>query len=103
MYGEQLRQVLKSSDYTSTGSLVAEGPSNTAQAVPQTTPLAMQPQLDIPQRTLNLPDKFQFSTMSDVELTQILNEPGTAFDPFFEGFSWDDFNNFDWIHWPDSI
>lgn len=47
------------------------------------------------------PETLQFSTMSDDQIMQVLNQPGNDFEPSFRGLSWDDMNNFDWLHWPE--
>jgi hypothetical protein len=55
-----------------------------------------------PQRASFLwPETLQFSTMSDDQIMHVLNQPGNNFEPSFRGLSWDDMNNFDWLHWPE--
>jgi hypothetical protein len=47
------------------------------------------------------PDMVQFSTMSDDQIAQVLNQPGNVFEPpSFGGMSWEDMNTFDWLNWP---
>jgi cell division protein YceG involved in septum cleavage len=46
------------------------------------------------------PQTFQFSSMSDDQILQILNEPANDLEPSFGGLSWEDMTNFDWLHWP---
>ncbi|GKT93698.1 Zn(II)2Cys6 transcription factor [Colletotrichum tofieldiae] len=46
------------------------------------------------------PGTLQFSSMSDDQIAEVLNQPGNEFDPSFAGLSWDDMNNFDWLSWP---
>lgn len=47
------------------------------------------------------PETLPFSTMSDDQIVQVLNQPGNEFAPSFGGLSWEDMNNFDWLHWPE--
>ena len=47
------------------------------------------------------PETLQFSTMSDDQIEQVLNQPGNEFDPAFGGLSWDDMTNFVWMHLPE--
>lgn len=53
------------------------------------------------QQALLWPETLQFSTMSDDQIMQVLNQPGNDFESSFRGLSWDDMNNFDWLHWPE--
>ncbi|TDZ14894.1 Satratoxin biosynthesis SC1 cluster transcription factor SAT9 [Colletotrichum orbiculare MAFF 240422] len=46
------------------------------------------------------PGTFQFSSMSDDQIAEVLNQPGNEFDPSFAGLSWEDMNTFDWLSWP---
>jgi len=57
--------------------------------------------MDQQQQHLLWPEPLQFSTMSDDQIMQVLNQPGNDFEPSFGGLSWDDMNNFDWLHWPE--
>lgn len=47
------------------------------------------------------PETLQFSSMSHDQIAQVLNQPGNEFAPSFGGLSWQDMNNFDWLHWPE--
>lgn len=49
------------------------------------------------------PEPLQFSTMSDDQIAHVLNQPGNEFEPSFGGLSWEDMNNFDWLHWPEFV
>lgn len=98
LYGRQLRQVLKARI-----TAAAEDAVRNQEPVPEPTIVTEAQTLNPAQDTFSWPDTFQFSTMSDMEISQILNQPGNGFEPYFDGLSWDDFNNFDWLHWPDSI
>ncbi|KAK4499729.1 hypothetical protein PRZ48_007915 [Zasmidium cellare] len=95
LYGRQLRQVLKDR-------VAAENAVQASEPVSAPS-MAPESQLNPVQEPLAWPDTFQFSTMSDMEISQVLNQPGNGFEPYFDGLSWDDFNNFDWLHWPESI
>ncbi|KAG9253161.1 uncharacterized protein F5Z01DRAFT_176048 [Emericellopsis atlantica] len=59
------------------------------------------PPLPQQQQQLLWPETLQFSTMSDDQIMQVLNQPGNDFEPSFGGLSWDDMSNFDWLHWPE--
>lgn len=97
LYGRQLRQVLKDRI-----AAAAEDVVHGADPAPAST-TAPDSHFNAVQDSISWPDTFQFSAMSDLEIAQILNHPGNGFEPYFDGLSWDDFNNFDWLHWPDSI
>lgn len=47
------------------------------------------------------PETLQFSSMSNDQIMQVLNQPANEFTPSFGGLSWEDMNNFDWLHWPE--
>jgi hypothetical protein len=47
------------------------------------------------------PEMFQFSTMSDAQIQQVLNHPGNDLEASFGGLSGEDMINFDWLYWPD--
>ncbi|KAF2168718.1 hypothetical protein M409DRAFT_36298 [Zasmidium cellare ATCC 36951] len=97
LYARQLRQILKDRITTATQGTV---PSVDPVAAPS---MQQEPLADPIQESSTWPDTFQFSTMSDMEISQVLNQPGNGFEPYFDGMSWDDFNNFDWLQWPESI
>jgi hypothetical protein len=44
---------------------------------------------------------FQFSSMSDAQIQQVLNQPGNDLEASFGGLSGEDMMNFDWLYWPD--
>ena len=54
-----------------------------------------------PQQQLLWPETLQLSSMSDDQIMQVLNQPGNEFAPSFQGLSWDDMSNFDWLQWPE--
>jgi apolipoprotein N-acyltransferase len=117
LYGRHLRQIVRR---VAKGGL-KEGMrmSTTSPSVPasQGTPVAMhappmdhqqhqqqqelQQQQYQQQQQILWPETLQFSTMSDDQIMQVLNQPVNDFDPSFGGLSWDDMNHFDWLHWPE--
>ena len=128
LYGKHLRQVvrraaksglreggLRMTTTSPTGPPSTSTPSVTltpmmAQAMPldqqtQKSQQAHQPQqpqqAQQQQQQLLWPETLPFSTMSDDQIMQVLNQPGNDFEPSFGGLSWDDMNNFDWLHWPE--
>ncbi|PNH71686.1 hypothetical protein VD0001_g5854 [Verticillium dahliae] len=46
------------------------------------------------------PETLQFSTMSDEQIIEILNQPHNAFDPAGANLSWEDMDNFEGLNWP---
>jgi hypothetical protein len=66
--------------------------SLTTLSPPVSQPGYMEPQL--------WPATVQFSSMSDDQIAEILNQAGTEFGSSFDGLSWDDMTNFDWLNWP---
>lgn len=46
------------------------------------------------------PGTMSFSTMSDEQIIEILNQPHNAFDPAGASLSWEDMNNFEGLSWP---
>lgn len=101
LYGQQLRQILKDRRRPREESTTDSAPVPTL-AMPAAS-IATQNQPVPIQQPFEMPDMLPLSNMSDIEIAQILNEPGTGFEPYFEGLSWDDFNTFDWLQWPESI
>ncbi|TIC90880.1 hypothetical protein CH35J_011457 [Colletotrichum higginsianum] len=76
-------------------------PSSAVSASPSINPIApppvSQPSYVEPQLW---PGTLHFSSMSDDQIAEVLNQPGNEFDPSFAGLSWEDMNNFDWLSWP---
>lgn len=105
LYGRHLRQIVRRA---AKGGL-REGlrmSTTSPNTVPGSTgtPVAAQHMaqpMDQQQQHLLWPEPLQFSTMSDDQIMQVLNQPGNDFEPSFGGLSWDDMNNFDWLHWPE--
>lgn len=46
------------------------------------------------------PQPLPFSTMSDEQIVEVLNQPHNAFDPVGASLSWDNMNNFEGLSWP---
>ncbi|KAG7150693.1 Satratoxin biosynthesis SC1 cluster transcription factor SAT9 like protein [Verticillium longisporum] len=46
------------------------------------------------------PETLQFSTMSEEQIIEILNQPHNAFDPAGANLSWEDMDNFEGLNWP---
>ncbi|KAM0259732.1 hypothetical protein ACHAQJ_003166 [Trichoderma viride] len=99
LYGKHLQHLLQTS-----------GPakSNRVPKPRRTTPSSTEPMQETPpalpssfmDQQVLWPDMVQFSTMSDDQIAQVLNQPGNVFEPSFGGMSWEDMNNFDWLNWP---
>jgi hypothetical protein len=66
-------------------------------------PIATPNNNDFLNQQLLWPEPLQFSTMSDDQIAHVLNQPGNEFEPSFGGLSWEDMNNFDWLHWPEFV
>ncbi|KAE9569706.1 hypothetical protein CGMCC3_g14279 [Colletotrichum fructicola] len=82
----------RASQLSTPSSAVAASPHINSMGLPVSQPPYMESQL--------WPGTLQFSTMSDDQIAEVLNQPGNEFDPSFAGLSWDDMNNFDWLSWP---
>lgn len=100
LYGKHLRHLLRISGPTK---------SNRPPKAQRTTPSSSEPMQDTPpalpssfmDQQMLWPDMVQFSTMSDDQIAQVLNQPGNVFEPSFgSNMSWEDMNNFDWLNWP---
>ncbi|KAL7795081.1 hypothetical protein V8C37DRAFT_55649 [Trichoderma ceciliae] len=100
LYGKHLRHLLRTSGPSSK--------SNRATKAQRTTPSSSEPMQETPpalpssfmDQQVLWPDMVQFSTMSDDQIAQVLNQPGNVFESSFGGMSWEDMNNFDWLNWP---
>lgn len=46
------------------------------------------------------PQPLHFSTMSDEQIVEFLNQPHNAFDPAGASLSWEDMDNFEGLSWP---
>ncbi|KAI8317457.1 Satratoxin biosynthesis SC1 cluster transcription factor SAT9 [Colletotrichum sp. SAR11_240] len=82
----------RASQLSTPSSAVAASPHINSMGLSVSQPPYMESQL--------WPGTLQFSTMSDDQIAEVLNQPGNEFDPSFAGLSWDDMNNFDWLSWP---
>ncbi|KAM0648469.1 hypothetical protein ACHAO3_006652 [Verticillium nonalfalfae] len=70
-------------------SLAALGPAEAQPGYPQP-----------PSQSQLWPETLQFSTMSDEQIIEILNQPHNAFDPAGANLSWEDMDNFEGLNWP---
>lgn len=107
LYGKYLRQIARRG--STTGSPVrqaaaaasarpeAANPSASEMNMATTTSKSTQHNCFMDNQLL-WPEAVQFSTMSDDQIIQMLNQPGNELDPSFDGLSWDDMNNFDWLN-----
>ena len=114
LYGQYLTQILKRTD-SSTESTKSNGYGAVAASmelqytqpsfVPVNGPAPEQQQQQqgtLPQNDESLwPEMFHFSTMSDAQIQQVLNQPGNDLEATFDGLSGEDMTNFDWLYWPD--
>ena len=113
LYGRYLRQIVQKSakDKAAVATQQQQLPAPKATA-DQVAPAPPQMQLNAPMAAQNSfmnqpqllwPEPLQFSTMSDDQVAHVLNQPGNEFEASFDGLSWDDMNNFDWLHWPEFV
>lgn len=104
LYGKHLRHLVKKSG--GDGSRQAVLPTPEAPP-PQSSiqPLSLGATVSGPSTFMDQhllwPETLQLSTMSDDQITQVLNQSGNEFEPSFGGLSWEDMNNFDWLYWPE--
>ncbi|KAK5995915.1 Satratoxin biosynthesis SC1 cluster transcription factor SAT9 [Cladobotryum mycophilum] len=100
LYGEQLRLLLKKTAHVHGNGLTASSP----EAMLSTEPVPVRPPVPPPahfmDQQLLWPETLQLSSMSDDQIAQVLNQPGSVFEPSFGGLSWEDMNNFDWLSYP---
>ncbi|KAF7561327.1 hypothetical protein G7046_g2817 [Stylonectria norvegica] len=100
LYGKYLRQIVKSAaTVQAVGGADPETNMVTATTLVESTPLGSQTGF-LEQQPL-WSETLQFSSMSDDQIVQALNQPGNDFEPSFGGLSWDDMTNFDWLYWPE--
>ncbi|KAK7398260.1 hypothetical protein QQX98_012373 [Neonectria punicea] len=99
LYGKYLKQIVKRAATEDTSGTIA------AKTNISSTPIAENALLTTPNSFLDhqalWSETLQFSTMSDNQIAQVLNQPGNNFEPSFGGLSWDDMTNFDWLYWPE--
>ncbi|KAH7141434.1 hypothetical protein B0J13DRAFT_556837 [Dactylonectria estremocensis] len=99
LYGKYLKQIVKrAATEQNTGTTIAKS-NLSAAPITESTPLATQGSFLDNQALWS--ETLQFSTMSDNQIAQVLNQPGNNFDPSFGGLSWDDMTNFEWLYWPE--
>lgn len=116
LYGRYLRVIVKKAAATAEGNSTAAvlhptpmtidtASSNTNQfnftpgETPGLIPNVQAEYLD-PQAQHLWPQPLPFSTMSDEQIVEILNQPHNAFDPAGASLSWEDMDNFEGVHWP---
>ncbi|KAI9152274.1 Satratoxin biosynthesis SC1 cluster transcription factor SAT9 [Paramyrothecium foliicola] len=97
LYGKYLKQIVKRA---AIANAATNNPSETPQ-MQEGENLSIQNALLDQQDPALWPETFQFSTMSNDQIQQILNEPGNDLEPSFGGLSWEDMTNFDWLSWPE--
>jgi hypothetical protein len=111
LYGKYLRRILRKSASASSdhmrGSIAHEpvvqqnaqfrGRATLASPLSAVEPMVAQGAFMEPQIWSG---PLQFSTMSDDQIVEALNQAGNQLDPSFGGLSWEDMTNFDWLNWP---
>lgn len=115
LYGRYLRQIVKKAATGATpGPATKRAPANKEAGSSSVSPAAIRTPLanaTTPQyqrtnqagpvdQSMLWPEMLQFSSMSDDQIAQVLNQPANEFTPSFGGLSWEDMDNFDWLHWP---
>lgn len=98
LYGRYLRQIVRRTATDSATRVSSAAEVSAASAAPL---MPMGTQTTFVDQQLLWPEALQFSTMSDDQIVQVLNQPGNEFGSSFEGLSWEDMNNFEWLHWPE--
>lgn len=99
LYGKHLRQIVRRAAKRGKHGFKARGST-----VSPSAPLTLEtpaPTQHMPIDQILWPETLQFSTMSDDQIMQVLNQPSNDFEPSFGGLSWDDMSNFDWLYWPE--
>lgn len=99
LYGKHLRQIVRRAAKGGLKDVPRAPNTGSSMSTSMGTPIATHPR-PIDQQLL-WAEPLQFSTMSDDQIMHVLNQPGNDFEPSFGGLSWDDMNNFDWLHWPE--
>jgi hypothetical protein len=106
LYGKYLRQIVhKAAKQTNSfAPALPKDATPSASEIPLVgAPIATPNNNDFLNQQLLWPEPLQFSTMSDDQIAHVLNQPGNEFEPSFGGLSWEDMNNFDWLHWPEFV
>ncbi|KAF7543098.1 hypothetical protein G7Z17_g11016 [Cylindrodendrum hubeiense] len=100
LYGKYLKQIVKRAAIEQKAGAQAATSNLSAAPITESTPLAT-PTTFLDNQAL-WSETLQFSTMSDNQIAQVLNQPGNNnFEPSFGGLSWDDMTNFEWLYWPE--
>ncbi|KND91905.1 hypothetical protein TOPH_03438, partial [Tolypocladium ophioglossoides CBS 100239] len=97
LHGEYLRQVVRRA--AAGGAPAQDANQSATPQMPMGQSVPAQP--DFMGQQLPWPEPLRFSAMSDDQIAHVLNQPGNEFEPSFGGLSWEDMNNFDWLHWPE--
>lgn len=100
MYGKYLKQIVKRAATGEAEAIAATMTRSVKAATPMESSSLGQNTSFLDQQDI-WAEMLQFSAMSDDQIVQALNQPGTDFDPSFGGLSWDDMTNFEWLHWPE--
>ncbi|PHH60597.1 hypothetical protein CDD81_1424 [Ophiocordyceps australis] len=103
LYGQHLRSIVQKAAAAGTGTRREPRPCFHPDTEPAMTAMASVP----PQATLMAPtqllwsEPLQLSSMSDDQITRVLDQPGNEVESsFVGGLSWEDMHNFGWVHWP---
>lgn len=105
LYGRHLKQIVKRAA-TETAPVQNQPTTNHSATTPHMharASLSSQPDFINHQQQAQTiwPETLQFSTMSDDQILQVLNQPGNDIESSFGGLSWDDMTNFEWLSWPE--
>ncbi|OAA37862.1 Transcription factor [Metarhizium rileyi] len=108
LYGKYLRQIVRKAakQTVAAASAPSQNASTFVASEPQCmvgAPVATPNSSNFLNQQLLWPETLQFSAMSDDQITHVLNQPGNEFEPSFDGLSWEDMSNFDWLHWPEFV
>lgn len=106
LYGKYLRQIVQKA-----AKQVASAPpplpeqrhTPTTPQLPRSLGTPVAPQSQFLNQQMLWPEPVQFSAMSNDQIAHVLNQPGNELEPSFGGMSWEDMNNFDWLHWPEFV
>lgn len=104
LYGRRLRQILKSGSSRPDTEPARREANHFGMRQPQQSCMAgaANPSA-VTQESSNWPVALQFAAMSDIEIAQVLDEPGNGFGQDFDRVYWEDLDGFDWLQWPEFI
>lgn len=104
MYGRHLREILKGG---SSRSAADYPPRNSSpldvQLAPHNLATGAASSSGHTQVASDWQGPLQFATMSDIEIAQVLDQPGNGFEQYFDRLSWGDMDGFDWLQWPEFV